>query len=279
MWLITNFGFFSVVEKPTDKGKNTLTIRARVKADLDQLRTKYIPSLGPTVADAGSDYKYRAVASRTELASAAQQMIADIDYSNFKSSVAKKQGSKREKIYHELWHSLYKLEDLQPPVEAKPEPPKPPKSKLPLSYGGVVLDLEGRVLLRKPKGAFDGYVWTFRRPEPGELPEQTAIHEVVEETGCLSAVWAEIEGVFRGGTSDNHYFLLKAISPPASFRSDETQEIRWVSFEEAEKLIAQTRNVVGRERDLAVLVSALKLATRKYDEDNDNLAALGTDDE
>ena len=28
MWLITNFGFFSVVEKPEDQGADTLTVRA-----------------------------------------------------------------------------------------------------------------------------------------------------------------------------------------------------------------------------------------------------------
>jgi hypothetical protein len=73
MWLITNFGFFSVVEKSTDKGKDTLTIRARAKGDLDQLRSIYIPSLGPITANAGTDYKYRARVSRSVLAAAAQR--------------------------------------------------------------------------------------------------------------------------------------------------------------------------------------------------------------
>ena len=40
MWAITNFGFFSIVEKPDDEQKRTLTIRARVKADLENLRDK-----------------------------------------------------------------------------------------------------------------------------------------------------------------------------------------------------------------------------------------------
>jgi hypothetical protein len=29
------------------------------------------------------------------------------------------------------------------------------------AYGGVLIDQKGRVLLRKPKVEYDGYVWTF----------------------------------------------------------------------------------------------------------------------
>jgi 8-oxo-dGTP pyrophosphatase MutT (NUDIX family) len=44
-----------------------------------------------------------------------------------------------------------------------------------------------RVLLRRPRGDFDGYVWTFPkgRPEPGETPELAALREVKEETGAI----------------------------------------------------------------------------------------------
>jgi hypothetical protein len=93
MWVITNCGFFSVVEKPDDKRERTLTIRARVRADLENLREGYLPALGPISEDAGTDYKYRARAPRLALASALSQIALDIDYSNFKDSVAKSQGS------------------------------------------------------------------------------------------------------------------------------------------------------------------------------------------
>lgn len=42
MWLFTTFGFFSIIEK--EKG-DVLTVRARVRADLDRLRECYLPSL------------------------------------------------------------------------------------------------------------------------------------------------------------------------------------------------------------------------------------------
>jgi 8-oxo-dGTP diphosphatase len=62
-----------------------------------------------------------------------------------------------------------------------------------------VLD-KGRVLLRRPKGDFDGYVWTFPkgRPDAGETPEQAALREVKEETGYSAKVIGKLPGSFRG---------------------------------------------------------------------------------
>ena len=41
MWLITNFGFFSVVEKPDDPKLGTLTVRSRVLEDLESVKEQY----------------------------------------------------------------------------------------------------------------------------------------------------------------------------------------------------------------------------------------------
>jgi hypothetical protein len=46
MWLITPFGFHSVVAKSGDKHDGLLTIRSRVKSDLEALK-EFVPSLGP----------------------------------------------------------------------------------------------------------------------------------------------------------------------------------------------------------------------------------------
>jgi polar amino acid transport system ATP-binding protein len=43
MWLITPEGFFSIVEKATDKASGTLTVRARVASDLEALRGGSLP--------------------------------------------------------------------------------------------------------------------------------------------------------------------------------------------------------------------------------------------
>jgi hypothetical protein len=107
MWLVTNFGFFSVVQK---KGDDILTVRARVRSDLEALKEKYIPAIGQILEGKGTDYKYRAKVSREDLAEAMRKIVKDIDYSNFKDSVAKKQGYKRASIYGEVWSDLMGLQ-------------------------------------------------------------------------------------------------------------------------------------------------------------------------
>jgi hypothetical protein len=110
MWLVTSIGFFSVVQKHEDEASGTLTVRARVRGDLEELQEKYLPSLGPIQENVESDYSYRATAPRAEDSSAMARMIADVSYSNFKHEVAKRQGQKRSLLYHEVCDVLYRLQ-------------------------------------------------------------------------------------------------------------------------------------------------------------------------
>ena len=45
MWLMTPSGFFSIVQKPEDEQAGTLTIRARVRGDLERLRETCLPGM------------------------------------------------------------------------------------------------------------------------------------------------------------------------------------------------------------------------------------------
>ena len=129
------------------------------------------------------------------------------------------------------------------------------------AYGGVIFDQNGLVLLREPKGHFDGYVWTFAkgRLDPGETPEQAALREVKEETGVDAVIITMLPGEYAGGTSVTRYFLMYAEAGSGSISQDdpETQAITWVTSDMARKLIMQTTNITGRTRDLAVLDTAL----------------------
>lgn len=60
MWLVTPVGFFSVVRKPTDIKNKTLTVRARVRSDLEALKAQYLPELGPIQESKVNDYRFRA---------------------------------------------------------------------------------------------------------------------------------------------------------------------------------------------------------------------------
>lgn len=110
MWLFTTSGFYSIVEKPWDRGTGTLTVRARVDADLDRLRDSVLPELGPTVEDGDADYRFRAQAPRDAVARAAQQVVTDLHYDNFKSAVAKAQGHGRAHVYHDVWEAALQLQ-------------------------------------------------------------------------------------------------------------------------------------------------------------------------
>lgn len=98
MWLVTPIGFFSIVQKPGDKKNGTLTVRSRVRSDLAALQQHYLPGLGPIQESHDTDYRFRAVAPRSEVSAAMARMVDGLDYSNFKSEVAKKQGHKRQPV-------------------------------------------------------------------------------------------------------------------------------------------------------------------------------------
>ena len=128
------------------------------------------------------------------------------------------------------------------------------------AYGGVIINDQGKILLREPKGHFDGYVWTFPkgRQSPGETSEETALREVLEETGIKTEIKERLPGVYEGGTTENIYFLMSFVEDTGKF-DRETQSVRWVTPQEAKDLISMTTNQTGRKRDLGVLEEVLRL--------------------
>ena len=108
MWIFTPIGFFSVAKKEHD-AEDEITIRARVRADLEALKA-YVASMSEIREDRNADYWYRATAKHEDFAEAAAQLVRDIDYSNFKNQVAYKQGSNRSSRYREVSSVMYELQ-------------------------------------------------------------------------------------------------------------------------------------------------------------------------
>lgn len=267
MWLLTPHGFFSVVEKPGDAAHGSLTVRARVRSDLASLRAAVLPEMGPIEESESTDYRYRARVPRAAVAAAMARLVETLDYSNFKNAVADRQGSKRAKLYHDVWDVLYRMQS-DPAYEA-PGPQRPQSSRtakgasaIPKAdaYGGVLIDFNCRVLLREPKDHYGGYVWTFAkgRPDKGETPEQAALREVLEETGYNARIIAALPEPFTGDTTTTGFFLMEPVGSQGGY-SNETRKTCWVTFAEASVLIAQTKTMKGRKRDQLVLMSAEKL--------------------
>ena len=128
------------------------------------------------------------------------------------------------------------------------------------AYGGVVISPSGQVLLREPTGHYKGDVWTFAKgkPEFAESPEQTALREVLEETGYRAEIVVKIPGTFDGSRTSNEYFLMVPVEDTSRFDA-ETQAVRWATGEEARQLIQLNQKPKRRRRDLRVLKLALAL--------------------
>lgn len=108
MWLMTTSGYYSVVQHREDP--ELVLVRARVRADLENLE-KFIPGLSETLRyDATADYPHRMVMDRAVWMSIVTQLTLEVDYDNFKSAVGRAD-PERAHVYHNIW---YRLTDLEP---------------------------------------------------------------------------------------------------------------------------------------------------------------------
>jgi hypothetical protein len=108
VWLITTFGFFSIVQEP---GHDVLTVRARTRHDLEELKNRFLPELGEIIEEADGDYKYRAMGCRHAVARAVGEIAMSIDYRNLRDSVLALQGYRRASLYGRIWNMLWILQE------------------------------------------------------------------------------------------------------------------------------------------------------------------------
>lgn len=280
MWIVTDCGFFSIVQKPEDAAAGTLTVRARVCSHLDRLRELRLPELGPTQEHAGSDYPFRAKAPRAAVAKGLASVVEALDYGNVKDACKKRIGDEFASALGKVWSTFNALQPtapMPPLAGGKPVPnaKAPAKQATPPAglgaapadgaCGGVVFDDAGRVLMVKPTHAFGGYTWTFPkgRPDAGETERETALREVGEETGYDVELVARLPERFKGTTTHTTYFLMRAIGGQKRKPHAETETVDWFTPEEALARIALTTHEVGKARDRAVLAAACKLRNER----------------
>jgi hypothetical protein len=109
MWLMTTFGFFSIIqERPDD---TLLTIRGSARGDLEALRDRYLPRLSDIEEGPETDHKFRAQASREAVAQALSRIAMDIDYATFKETTRELEGSRAARIQGGLWEVLGELRE------------------------------------------------------------------------------------------------------------------------------------------------------------------------
>ncbi|HYZ10934.1 MAG TPA: NUDIX hydrolase [Actinomycetota bacterium] len=135
------------------------------------------------------------------------------------------------------------------------------KTRRQVSAGGVLVRVGPHgpeVLLASRRTRRGDLVWGLPKGlvEPGEAPEETAVREVLEETGHRGTVrrplqeisyWFVWEGTRIRKTV--HFFLMDASDEAPGPRDREMEEIRWFPLEEA-------ADVAGFDSEKKVILEA-----------------------
>jgi len=134
-----------------------------------------------------------------------------------------------------------------------------------ISSGGVVFRSAGATcevaLIRVARA--DGQAWTLPKGwvEKGEDLEQTAVREVLEETGLQAKVLrklGEITYEFYAKPERSrvlktvHVFLLECLGGDTAEHDDEVEEARWFPFDDAVKVLTHKneRDMLEKARGL-----------------------------
>lgn len=107
MWLATQHGFFSIVQKP----RGQFHVRARVKKDLEDLiaLARLDAQLHHTP---DGDYAWRIVVDQSAENQIMAALAQSIDYSNFKSRIHELE-DQRDKLsaYSDLWMKMLRVQE------------------------------------------------------------------------------------------------------------------------------------------------------------------------
>jgi 8-oxo-dGTP pyrophosphatase MutT (NUDIX family) len=117
------------------------------------------------------------------------------------------------------------------------------------SAGGIVIRFEDGVpqlVIGKRRRDRDGVTWTLPKgtPNPGETTEETALREVLEETGLDVRIVRRFDSIeywfVQGGTRIHktvHYFLMEPAGGDLGRHDHEFDDVRWIGFAEAPRML------------------------------------------
>ena len=109
--------------------------------------------------------------------------------------------------------------------------------------GGVV-ERDGSILLvHRPR--YDDWTFPKGKLDPGESFEDAALREVEEETGLRCSLGRELPATryeVNGRPKLVRYWLMTPQSEPGFVPNDETDDLRWVTPDEARRLLTYDRD-------------------------------------
>lgn len=118
MWVMTEYGFFSVVcawknEHDQSKGidKNKMMIRARSLRQITKLRDECMRGRVIIKSPASSDYPYRIIVSKLMWESLMTYLASNVKYGNFKNHIHKLKDSVYEEFLMCVWAEGFVMQD------------------------------------------------------------------------------------------------------------------------------------------------------------------------
>lgn len=137
------------------------------------------------------------------------------------------------------------------------------QEEIQISAGGLIYKKEGHQIKVCLIAKKNKQIWALPkgRVDKGETPEETAVREVREETGCevkLKERIDEINYYFHLRENDVlyhkyvYFYLMPLVKENAYQRDQEADEVRWFTLGEAQKTLSflNEKNVIRKARHL-----------------------------
>jgi 8-oxo-dGTP diphosphatase len=137
------------------------------------------------------------------------------------------------------------------PAQAAARASSPPADAVPwcavsdrVDAAGGVVERDGSVLLvHRPR--YDDWTFPKGKLDPGESFEDAALREVEEETGLRCTLGRELPATryeVNGRPKLVRYWLMTPQAEPGFIPNDETDDLRWVTPDEARRLLTYDRD-------------------------------------
>jgi 8-oxo-dGTP pyrophosphatase MutT (NUDIX family) len=124
------------------------------------------------------------------------------------------------------------------------------RAALATSAGGVVVSAQDNrpsLVIGMRRRGRASQTWTLPKgtPDPGETLEQTAVREVIEETGLEVRIVEPLGAIEYAFVQDGtriqktvHYYIMEPVGGDLSRHDAEFEQVRWVPFDEAGGLLS-----------------------------------------
>jgi len=119
MWLFTDYGYFSITQKP--HRPDVLCVRTRLPGDGEAFRERLAAVTGKTVEEVaaaypiedgtGTDYRFRMWVPHADVAAVLHDYTLNLNFGNFKGRVSQTQGHERGSLYMQVWNIMNRAQE------------------------------------------------------------------------------------------------------------------------------------------------------------------------